>query len=342
MSELPRVGIVWRGVAGMPSEDNGRLTPLFNALSAHRLAPERVLFSEEAAADIRVQLRALAAALVWVDPIDDGRDRSVLDPILREAADAGVLVSGHPDVIARIGTKEILVATRELPFGSDCYTYDGIAQFRAEFPPRLAAERVRVVKRHRGNAGIGVWKIEQTSDASGMEAIVEVQDAHPRGTNTETRRLGDVIDELAPAFGGGGCLIDQPFQPRIADGLVRAYLVTDRIAGFALQQPDDAQRASGRVFGLPSGKTMLPAGEPRFASLREGIEKEWLPALVKRADLKPDTLPLLWDADFIFGPRDSSGADTYVLCEINASCVTPFPPAVPDAIAAALRARLRR
>ena len=37
------------------------------------------------------------------------------------------------------------------------------------------------------------------------------------------------------------------------------------------------------------------------------------------------SLPVLWDADFLYGPRTASGDDTYVLCEINVSSVIPFP-----------------
>ena len=42
--------------------------------------------------------------------------------------------------------------------------------------------------------------------------------------------------------------------------------------------------------------------------------------------LDTQSLPVMWDADFLYGPKDASGCDTYVLCEINISCVWPFPP----------------
>jgi hypothetical protein len=49
--------------------------------------------------------------------------------------------------------------------------------------------------------------------------------------------------------------------------------------------------------------------------------------------LERSRLPVLWDADFLFGPKTANGEDTYVLCEINASCITPFPPEAPAKIA---------
>ena len=42
---------------------------------------------------------------------------------------------------------------------------------------------------------------------------------------------------------------------------------------------------------------------------------------------------MISDADFLLGPPVEDGTDTYVLCEINCSCVTPFPPEAPDHIA---------
>ena len=52
-----------------------------------------------------------------------------------------------------------------------------------------------------------------------------------------------------------------------------------------------------------------------------------------------DELPVLWDADFLYGPRTQSGADTYMLCEINVSSVLPFPPGAPANVAVAAKRR---
>lgn len=52
------------------------------------------------------------------------------------------------------------------------------------------------------------------------------------------------------------------------------------------------------------------------------------------------SLPIIWDADFLYGPRDASGRDTYLLCEINVSSVFPFPEEAPAEIARLATARL--
>ena len=53
-------------------------------------------------------------------------------------------------------------------------------------------------------------------------------------------------------------------------------------------------------------------------------------------------LPLIWDADFLYGPKSAGGKDSFVLCEINVSAVSPFPdhaiPQLAQAAASAIRA----
>ena len=51
-------------------------------------------------------------------------------------------------------------------------------------------------------------------------------------------------------------------------------------------------------------------------------------------------LPIVWDADFLYGPKTPSGEDTYVLCEINVSAVFPIPDEAPAAIAKAVKRAL--
>jgi hypothetical protein len=52
------------------------------------------------------------------------------------------------------------------------------------------------------------------------------------------------------------------------------------------------------------------------------------------------SLPIIWDADFLHGPRTASGEDTYILCEINVSSVWGVPDQAPAAIAHGVKARL--
>src|SRR5436853_3663611 len=102
-SRTGKVALMWRGDAQARAAaargETGRMTPIFAALAAAGVAAEPAVFDEAAAAEIRAQLGGVDAVLVWVDPIStvDGRDRSVLDPLLRDIAGAGAWVSAHPD-----------------------------------------------------------------------------------------------------------------------------------------------------------------------------------------------------------------------------------------------------
>jgi hypothetical protein len=62
--------------------------------------------------------------------------------------------------------------------------------------------------------------------------------------------------------------------------------------------------------------------------------------MMQLLDIDAKSLPIIWDADFLYGPRTASGEDTYVLCEINVSSVFPFPEQAPAEIARLAFARL--
>ena len=70
------------------------------------------------------------------------------------------------------------------------------------------------------------------------------------------------------------------------------------------------------------------------------MEAEWTPQMMQLLDIDAASLPIIWDADFLYGPRTASGEDTYVLCEINVSSVFPFPEQAPSEIARRALARL--
>ena len=77
------------------------------------------------------------AALVWVNPVDKGRSRKALDDILRKVASAGVYVSAHPDVVAKMGVKAVLHRTRTLEWRAT----RAITRRRPSFPS--SSQKVR-------------------------------------------------------------------------------------------------------------------------------------------------------------------------------------------------------
>jgi hypothetical protein len=115
-----RVALVWRGTGAVPVErtrNHERLRPVFEALTDRGMEVEPVLYSDERHEAVRARLVAMDVVLVWVDPVDDGADRSTLDAMLDEVGSRGVRVSAHPATIAAMGTKEVLVRTKGLGWG---------------------------------------------------------------------------------------------------------------------------------------------------------------------------------------------------------------------------------
>ena len=81
---------------------------------------------------------------------------------------------------------------------------------------------------------------------------------------------------------------------------------------------------------------------PQFQRLRRFMEAEWIPGMAEALEIDRRDLPIIWDADFLYGSRTAGGEDSYVLCEINVSSVFPIPDQAPDEIAQHVEARCRR
>jgi hypothetical protein len=337
-ARLGRVAILWRGdVAARrsASPDSGRFKTIFAALADLGVDAEPVVYDDDVADAVRARLAELDGVLVWVNPIHEGRNRANLDALLREVAARGVWVSAHPDVILKMGTKEVLHRTRTMSWGCDTALYRTAAAMRAELPARLAIGP-RVIKRNRGNGGQGVWKVEALADPGGRP-IVRVLDA----TKDASEELElDAFFARCVAYFEDGCVIDQPFQLRLREGVVRCYMAGDRCAGFGQQKvralvdaPAARAEAGPRLY--------TSNADPRFQRLRRLMEDEWTPQLISLLDIPRRDLPMIWDADFMLGPPDREGNDSYVLGEINVSSVFPIPEEASAEIARRVADRLR-
>jgi hypothetical protein len=322
-----------RGMRDRAEPAESRFAPLFAAFAAADLRAEPAVWHDDFADEVAAQLRRVALVLVWCNPIEGGRRRDRLDALLREVADTGVIVSAHPEAILRLGTKDVLVDTRDLPFGSDVHRLDRLQQIEIELPARLA-QGARVLKQHRGHSGIGVWRVAW-ADASAR--TLHVRHAQ-RGSEQEWLTLAQFAERMAPYFepAQGGHMIDQAWQPRLAEGMVRAYLVEDRVTGFGHQAVNALYPAApGEATPQPGPRLYHGSDLPQFQALRQSLESEWLEQLRERVGLPRDKLPLLWDCDFMHGEHAP-----YVLCEINVSSVSPFPPSSITPLVEAVQARL--
>ena len=331
MSSSPRVGLLWRREWDPPFPGPPKLSGVFAAFADLGVVAEAVVYSDDAVDPVREQLLALDGVLVWVNPIEQGLDRSLLDRLLLEAASEGVFVSAHPDVILRMGTKQVLVDTREMRWSADTRIHRSLAQLRERLQ---RVEGPLVFKQHRGMGGGGVWKVEPAEDG---ELVVQ----HAAGGAAPQRLpLDGFLAICKPYFASAGLMVEQPYQRRLPEGLIRAYHSHDRVVGWTHQYPRGLLPPGLEPAG--SGKAWDKPDDPRYASLRERLESEWVPEMQRILDLETERLPVIWDADFLYG----EGEEQWVLCEINVSSTFAFPefamPRVASATLEQIHARPRR
>jgi len=341
-----KIAILWRGDAEArrtATPANNRFFRIFEELAAIGVEAQPVVYADDIAEDVRAQLLAADGVLVWVDPIHQGLTRTRLDALLRDVAAQGPWVSAHPDVILKMGVKEVLYRTRHLGWGVDTYLYRTVAEFRAGFPASLRGAGPRVIKQNRGNGGQGVWKVELDGPFGGAGSKLRVLHAQ-RGSVAEEMTLDALMTRCETYFGADGRIVDQPFQTRLPEGMIRCYMGTDKVVGFGHQlikalippPPEGPDSPESQ----PGPRVMHGPDAPQFHALRARMEQDWTPRMMETLAIDRSSLPIIWDADFLYGPRDPAGADTYVLCEINVSSVFAIPDEAPAAIARLVAERL--
>ena len=356
-----------------------RFADLFAAFAGAGMQAEPAVYHDDFADEVAQQLKRVDAVLVWCNPIEGGRRRDRLDALLTDVARAGVLVSAHPDTILRLGTKDVLFETRDLPFGSDVVRVDSLDQLASELPQRLR-RGARVPKQHRGHSGIGVWRVESVVERSENDDSQNAQSLTPtlsqkervrtaelavatsekiytggpapallklrhaqRGSEEERVDMPGLLQRMAPYFepAHGGHMVDQAWQPRLTAGMLRAYLVEDRVTGFGHQAINALYPAApGRAAPQPGPRLYHGPETPEFQPLKRRLESGWIDLLRERVGVAHNQLPLLWDCDFLYGEPGTDAASRFVLCEVNVSSVAPFPPSSIAPLVEALKARL--
>jgi len=81
---------------------------------------------------------------------------------------------------------------------------------------------------------------------------------------------------------------------------------TDRVVGFGhqyikalIEPPPEGPDAPA---AQPGPRIMHGPDAPAFQSLRAKMEAEWVPQVMQILGLDPASLPIIWDADFLYGP----------------------------------------
>jgi hypothetical protein len=118
--------------------------------------------------------------------------------------------------------------------GTKTHLYCTAGAFREEFSLRLRSAGPRVLKQNRGNSGQGVWKVELISETIRAATMVRILHAR-RGGVPEEIPFGDFMRQWEAYLANEGRIVDQPFQARPFDGMIRCHMSADKVIGFGHQ-----------------------------------------------------------------------------------------------------------
>lgn len=244
--------------------------------------------------------------------------------LLNRLSEAGLVGMSTPTEMMAYGAKDALVKLADTDLvPDDTYAYYDVETFHKTFPSSISYGE-RVLKQNRGSTGSGIWRV-QIQDAE-VAKNVEPGTSLPLDTklkcteavdnHTEVRELGEFMDFCDQyIIGDNGMLVDMRFMPRIVEGEIRILLVGPHPVFVVHKKP----AAGGDNFSA----TLFSGAKYTYDK-----PEAWQDLIDKFAEARPiiaeklggDNIPLIWTADFMLddGPN---GEDTYVLGEINCSCV---------------------
>lgn len=291
-----------------------------------------VIYNDTIANQLSNELLQYDAILVWVNPVEQGNNRKILDALLIKLSASRCFVSAHPDVILKIGTKDVLYKTRETEFGGDVKLYHSFEDFKERFLASQKPPAIRILKQYRGNGGDGVFKIDATQFTQNKIIVTHAK----KGDEEKKLSTGDFFAAFKIYFNDGGVLIDQPWNEHIINGMVRCYLTGTKVSGFGYQEVNalypDKKPGKRYYFSEDCGL---------FQDLREIMENKWVPRLQRITGTETEMMPVIWDADFFINSINTEKTnEKYTLCEINVSCVSPFPESAIPYIVEEVRKRI--
>ena len=305
---MPKVGLLWRAEWDPPEAhgsiiESCKLREMFRSFAALGVPAQPVVYSDDTTEAVRDQLLTLDGVLVWVNPIEQGLDRTQLDAVLRDVADAGVWVSAHPDVILKMATKQVLVDTKQMSWGTDTRLYRSAEELRADLPSRIGGQAPLVLKQNRGMGGNGVWKVEPGPRATTLRFVCNT----PCGTASRKRcrwtSSPHAASRTLPGTGrwwgavrrasgrGGPRLHDTQSGRGIRPSVPTRTLATSR------RGPD----SDGKDVRTPSAAAYRGPAQPH------GVEL--VPEMQELLSLDTHKMPVIWDADFLYGTETTSEDD---------------------------------
>lgn len=239
---------------------------------------------------------------------------------LRTLSAHGLVGMSTPDAMIHFGSKDALVRLAGTLVPEDTYAYYDVASFRDIFPKSLSYGE-RVLKQNRGSTGEGIWRVQvvddltyQAGDTLPLETQLKCTEAVDN--HVEFHTLASFMDLCEKYIvGENGMLVDMRFMPRIKEGEIRILMVGETPIFVVHKKPAEAADAfsatlfSGAKYTYDKPEDWQPLMDMFHTALPKISEK-----------LGGLEVPLIWTADFMLD-WDENGKDTYVLGEINCSCV---------------------
>ena len=303
---------------------------------------ESVLYHHSKAKQFQTELERFTAVLSWVNPkerTERSEDNLDLDDVLLSLSGKGVYVSTHPEIILKIGTKKVLYSTRNMDWGGDTEIYTDYDDFEKRFLNSLNTSSARILKQYRGESGRGIFKVSLDTEHKNICVV-------PATSGNEERVFSkdEFFNEFKKYFDNGNGLVNQQWAESITNGMVRCYITGTKVSGFGYQESvalcPNTDISESKV--RPTSKRFYFSEDcGLFQDLRKIMETKWIPQLQDIHSISDEAMPLLWDIDlFINDVNTTKTEEKYTLCEINVSCVSPFPPSCVNYIARELKMRL--
>lgn len=252
-----------------------------------------------------------------------GGEKGYFD-LLTKLSEAGLVGMSTPVEMMAYGAKDALVKLNDTDLvPSDTAAYYDVESFHSTFPTSLSYGE-RVLKQNRGSTGSGIWRV-QLEDKD-LAAMVEPGTALPLDTklrcteavdnHTEIRELGEFMDFCDQyIIGDNGMLVDMRFMPRIVEGEIRILLVGPHPVFVVHKKPAaGGDNFSATLFSGAQYTYDKPESWQELVDMFDAAR----PTIAEK--LGGDNIPLIWTADFMLADAED-GSDTYVLGEINCSCV---------------------
>lgn len=300
--------------------------PIVNAIKEQGWDAEVIYFHPDKAEEIYAQVSEnFDAYISRVNPGNiPGGEKGYFE-LLTKLADAGLVGMSTPADMMAYGAKDALVKLNDTPLvPDDTAAYYEVEELHNTFPTSLSYGE-RVLKQNRGSTGEGIWRVRLADQE--LAQSVEPGTALPLDTalkcteavdnQTHDYKLGSFMDFCDQYIeGDNGMLVDMRFMPRIVEGEIRILLVGDEPVFIVHKKPaEGGDNFSATLF---SGAKYTYDKPESWPELLEMFKKARPVIAEKLGDTKD--VPLIWTADFMLDDAPD-GTDTYVLGEINCSCV---------------------